>query len=120
MVFAVVAAGRYTSCMATRPKRPRDPIALAKLIGDIATGQAADVDPDAGKDPAAVALGRRGGLKGGKARAAKLSAERLSEIGKQGALAKAKAKTTARPEASDEPPERPKKIPRPILSVPED
>jgi hypothetical protein len=33
-----------------------------------------------GKDPAAVALGRRGGLKGGKARAAKLTAEQRSEI----------------------------------------
>ena len=30
-------------------------------------------DPDEGKDPAAVSLGRRGGLKGGKARAAKLT-----------------------------------------------
>jgi hypothetical protein len=33
-----------------------------------------------GKNPAAVALGRLGGLKGGKARAEKLSAERRSEI----------------------------------------
>ena len=40
------------------------------------------------KDPAAVALGRKGGLKGGKARAAKLSRERLSEIGRQGATAR--------------------------------
>ncbi len=32
------------------------------------------------KNPAAVALGRLGGLKGGKARAAKLSPERRSEI----------------------------------------
>ena len=39
----------------------------------------------AAKDPAAVALGRRGGLKGGKARAAKLTAEQLSEIGRKGA-----------------------------------
>ena len=37
------------------------------------------------KDPAAVALGRRGGLKGGKARAKSLTAEQLSEIGRQGA-----------------------------------
>lgn len=38
----------------------RDPIALAKLVGDIATGQAVDTVDDA-KNPAAVALGRRGG-----------------------------------------------------------
>src|SRR5688572_17181441 len=37
------------------------------------------------KNPAAVALGRKGGLKGGKARARNLSAERLSEIGRLGA-----------------------------------
>lgn len=40
------------------------------------------------KDPLAVALGRRGGKKGGRARAEKLSAEQLSEIGKKGASAR--------------------------------
>jgi len=35
---------------------------------------------DSGKNPAAVALGRLGGLKGGKARAAKLSAKRRRDI----------------------------------------
>ncbi len=38
-----------------------------------------------GKNPAAVALGRLGGLKGGKARAAKLSAKKRSEIAKKAA-----------------------------------
>ena len=52
-------------------KRPRDVNQLAKTIVDLATGQATEPDPDKGKDPAAVALGRKGGLKGGKARAAK-------------------------------------------------
>jgi hypothetical protein len=66
--------------MAKHPKRPRDVNQLAKLIADIATGEKADPDPDAGKDPAAVSLGRRGGLKGGKARAEKLSSERRSQI----------------------------------------
>lgn len=42
-------------------------------------------EPDPKKNPAAVALGRLGGLKGGKARAAKLSKKRLKEIGKKGA-----------------------------------
>lgn len=38
-----------------------------------------------GKNPAAVALGRMGGLKGGKARAESLSAEKRSEIAKKAA-----------------------------------
>jgi hypothetical protein len=53
------------------PKRPRDPNQLAKSIIDIATGQKPDRDPmpeEQGKDPAAVALGRKGGLKGGAGR----------------------------------------------------
>lgn len=40
------------------------------------------------KNPAAVALGRKGGLKGGKARAEKLSAEELSEQGRNAVLAR--------------------------------
>jgi len=47
--------------------------------------QAAPV-PD--KDPSAVALGRKGGLKGGKARAAKLTPERRSEIARKAAAAR--------------------------------
>ena len=74
--------------MAKHPKRPRDPIALAKLIGDIATGATTDSDPDFGKDPAAVALGRKGGLKGGVARAKSLSAKRRSEIARNAVMAR--------------------------------
>jgi len=66
-----------------KPKRPRDANQLAKNIVDLATGQAEDVDPDAGKDPAAVELGRKGGLKGGKARAEKLTSEQRKEIAKK-------------------------------------
>jgi hypothetical protein len=62
-------------------KRPRDTNQLAKLIADIATGEATDPDPDEGKDPAAVALGR----KGGKSRAASMSPERRAEIAKKAA-----------------------------------
>lgn len=62
-----------------RLKRPRDPAQLAKLIGDIATGQVEDLESATGKDSAAVALGRRGGQKGGKARWAKLTPEQRSE-----------------------------------------
>lgn len=72
----------------SRPKRPRDPNQLAKLITGIATGETDDVIPDNGKDPAAVYLGRKGGLKGGKARAANLSAKRRAEIAKKAAAAR--------------------------------
>lgn len=41
--------------------------------------------PGEGKNPAAVALGRLGGLKGGKARAAKLSKKRRQEIARKAA-----------------------------------
>ena len=74
--------------MATKPKRPRDPNQLAKLIVGIATGEVKDCDPDKGKDPAAVALGRKGGLKGGAARAKKLTAEQRSAIAKKAARAR--------------------------------
>jgi hypothetical protein len=69
-------------------KRPTDPNALAKQLVDEATGQALSVDPDEGKDPAAVALGRKGGLKGGKARAAKLTPEQRSEAARKAAQAR--------------------------------
>lgn len=74
-----------------RLKRPRDPIQLGKLIGDILTGQVEDRALDhiqPGKDQAAVSLGRRGGLKGGKARAANMSAERRAEIARKAAKAR--------------------------------
>ncbi len=74
--------------MSKKPiKRPRDPVELAKLVGDIATGQVEDVVDD-GKDEAAVEFARRGGLKGGKARAEKLTPERRREIAKKGAAAR--------------------------------
>lgn len=67
-------------------KRPRDPNQLAKTIVDIATGEVEDVSAEhAGKDPAAVALGRKGGLKGGKARAEKMTPEERSEAARRAA-----------------------------------
>lgn len=63
-----------------KPKRPRDPNQLAKNIVDLATGEMVEVPVDDGRNPHAVALGRMGGLKGGKARAKVLTAERRSEI----------------------------------------
>lgn len=69
--------------MAKKTKLPADLNKKAKLIVDLATGET-DV-PDTGKNPAAVALGRLGGLKGGKARAKALSAKKRSEIAKKAA-----------------------------------
>lgn len=72
----------------SKPKRPRDPNQLAKLIVDLSTGEAQDQNPDAGKNPAAVALGRLGGLKGGKARAEALSTAQRRGIAKKAAKAR--------------------------------
>ena len=66
--------------------RPRDPNQLAKLIADIATGEITDQQlTDDGRDLAAVLLGRRGGLKGGRARADSLSPEKRREIARKAA-----------------------------------
>jgi hypothetical protein len=78
--------------MATRPKRPRDPNQLAKLIVGISTGEIQDVDPDAGKDPAAIRRGQLGGIKGGNARSDSLSKARRSEIAKKAATVRWKEK----------------------------
>lgn len=69
------------------PKRPRDPNQLAKSIIDIATADRDPPTPNKGGEgeSAAAALGRKGGLKGGKARAAALSAEKRSEIARKAA-----------------------------------
>ena len=80
-----------------RKKRPVDVNQLAKSIVDDATSEAADEPQnddlvEDGKNPAAVALGRLGGLKGGKARAEKLSKKRRSEIAKRAAQARWKDK----------------------------
>jgi len=62
---------------------------LAKRIVDEATGQAERTSaPSEGKDPIAVELGRRGGLKGGKARAAKMTKKQRSESAKKAAKAR--------------------------------
>lgn len=62
-------------------KRPADVIGNAIKIAQIATGEVEDMIVDDGKDPAAMALG----AKGGKARAAKLSPKRRKEIAKKAA-----------------------------------
>ena len=72
----------------SKPNRPRDPNELAKRIVDLATGEASEDMPlpeDEGKDPAGVSLGRRGGLKGGKARAESMTPERRRDIARKAA-----------------------------------
>lgn len=72
-------------------KKPKDINELAASIVNEATqeppkGQAKEERPQ--KNPAAVALGRLGGLKGGKARAKKLSAKKRKEIAQKAAKAR--------------------------------
>ncbi|MBS1625996.1 MAG: hypothetical protein JST83_18390 [Bacteroidetes bacterium] len=68
--------------------RPTDPFQLAKEIVAIATGQKEDTISPIKKNEAAVALGRLGGLKGGKARAEKLTPAKRSAIAKKAAKAR--------------------------------
>jgi hypothetical protein len=64
----------------TKIKRATDINQRAKNIVDLATGEISEKNTNKDKNPAAVSLGRLGGLKGGKARAEKLSPERRKEI----------------------------------------
>ncbi len=69
-----------------KPKKPKDTNQLAKLIADITIGDTERPEnKPSSKNPAAVALGRLGGLKRGKARSEKLTKERRSEIAKKAA-----------------------------------
>lgn len=69
-------------------KMPRDPNQAAKMIADMAWGEAEPEPVVPAKNPAAVALGKLGGAKGGKARAAKLTKEQRVEIAKKAAAAR--------------------------------
>jgi hypothetical protein len=68
-------------------KRPRDLNVLASDIVDEAT-EGPKPEPEDTRDPAAVELGRRGGLKGGRARAKRLTKKRRSEIARIAAQAR--------------------------------
>jgi hypothetical protein len=77
--------------MPTGPKgqrRPADVNARAVMIARIATGEIGDSPPDDGKDPAAKALGKRGGT----ARAKSMTPERRAEIAKAAAEKRWKTK----------------------------
>ncbi len=62
-------------------KRPGDVVGAAINVARIATGEVDDVIEDDGKDPAAKALGAKGGV----ARAKKLMPEQRSEIARKAA-----------------------------------
>jgi hypothetical protein len=78
------------------PKRPkvkdRDFTTIARRVVEQTIGEKLDgtplEDPDAGKNPHAVAMGKLGGVKGGKARAESLSARKRKEIAKKAAAAR--------------------------------
>jgi hypothetical protein len=78
----------------SKPKRPRDISQLALAVVAEATGSELPpamkraAPPEREKNPAAVALGKLGGAKGGAARAAKLSPARRKAIAKKGAEAR--------------------------------
>ena len=65
-------------------RQPQDVNVVAARIVEAGT--------KAGKDPLAVALGRRGGLKGGKARAAKMTPEERSDAARKAAQARWKSR----------------------------
>ncbi len=67
---------------------PRDPNQRAKAVVDFATGQREPDPAPRVKDPAAVELGRRGGLIGGKARAARMTPEQRRDSARKAALAR--------------------------------
>jgi len=65
-------------------KRPRDPIQLAHQVFLESIGEKPKTEPPALKDPAAVSLGRKGGM----ARAAALGPRKRSQIAAKGAKAR--------------------------------
>jgi len=71
--------------MPKRSSKQKDPSEIARHVLDAVVP---DAEPKPEKNPAAVALGRLGGLKGGKARAAKLTAEQRAKIAKKAANAR--------------------------------
>lgn len=91
--------------MQKRSRKNVDMNRLAKSIVDQATTdeQLLAKALEEGKNPAAVSLGRLGGLKGGKARAASLSAEQRSEIAKKAAEARWQGKLDGKTETRRSP-----------------
>jgi hypothetical protein len=79
--------------MAKKSKMPTDVNQRAAAIVALATGEAEPVDPDEGKDPAAVQRGRKGGKKGGVTRAERLSEAERSQQAARAARARWSSKS---------------------------
>lgn len=78
----------YDGTMPNRSRKPSsDPAEAAASILAQLTGERPKVEPPA-KNPAAVELGRKGGLKGGKARAGALTPAQRTESAKKAAEAR--------------------------------
>lgn len=73
-------------------QRPRDPNQLGKLMVDIASGEVKDTISPKKKAPASH-RGHAGGVKGGRARADKLTSEQRAQIAKRAASARWDGKT---------------------------
>ena len=82
----------HDTLMPSRSSKGRDFASIARNVVEKAIGEHLDgtplEDPDAGKNPAAVALGKLGGAKGGLARAKKLSRAKRVQIAKKAAKAR--------------------------------
>lgn len=78
--------------MPRRSSKDHDFATVARSVVEKAIGEKLDgtplEDPDKDKNPHAVALGRLGGQKGGRARAEKLSSKKRSQIAKMAAQAR--------------------------------
>ena len=75
--------------MQKRSRMPRDTNQLAAMITSMAIGDApAETQLPDGRNPAAVALGKLGGLKGGKARAKAMTKKERSEAAQKAAKAR--------------------------------
>jgi hypothetical protein len=100
--LAILATAPDNASMAKRRKKTPDPATFAfgimQHVIEATGGEAAEPAQDqAGKDPAAVALGRKGGLKGGPARAKKLGKKKLSEAARKAAKARWSKSKKSRP-----------------------
>jgi hypothetical protein len=95
--LAILSRTANTESMAKRKRAPKTPDPAAFAFGVMqhiieATGDTpakpGPTPEESGKDPAAVALGRKGGLKGGPARAASMTKKQRSDAAKKAAQAR--------------------------------
>src|SRR5258706_13030751 len=95
---------RIMPARSSKPRRPKDLNLLARAIVEQSIGEKLDGspldDPSKGKNPAAVALGKLGGAKGGRARAESLSPPKRKAIAKKAAQARWGKGEETKPRAS--------------------